>query len=113
MKVKFRAWFGGDIELVKPLKLIWHQTEVDIRLIIENDEEFSYPIEMILLDDDWIKELFIGLKGINGKEIYDGDLVRFRGSEDTFEVCYKGQAFYPDNLEASEIVGNIHEGVLN
>ncbi|QAR32688.1 hypothetical protein EP073_04465 [Geovibrio thiophilus] len=109
MKIKFRAWFTGDIELGKTLKFIWCKTEGDIRLVMENDEEISYSLEMVLLDDDWIKELFVGLKDINGKEIYEGDIVRFNQSGEIFEVKYDGQAFYLDNLNISEIIGNIHE----
>lgn len=113
MEVKLRTWFTGDIELGKPLKFIWCQTEESIRLVIEDDEGISYSLEMVLLDDDWIKELFVGLKDINGKEIYEGDIIRFNQSGETFEVKYDGQSFYPDNLKASEVIGNIHEGVLS
>lgn len=106
-EIKFRAWdidnkkYEYDIA-IRPINRI-------IGLEIFNND--MYPVEF-----RGIVEQYTGLTDKNGKEIYEGDIVRQVGGNLLCPVEFKYGGFVPftsdmmsfDN-DYCEVIGNIHE----
>lgn len=128
---KFRVWDTENKEMLKVQELDFKDTFYGGRLSIRTDQYNDYfDIE------DMILMQYTGLKDKNGKEIYEGDIVKvklYKGEEEKYfigKVEYFGSNFIVDadnnseyhiydldgfgidyryNLEDCEVIGNIYD----
>lgn len=128
MELKFRAWHKGNLENGEfiPFHTVKSPGVVRFEWISDlSKHPLNYDVGNILADDDWIVEQYTGLKDMNGKEIYEGDILQHNVGEYSFigARCKGVYQYYiqgeNDNYDLIdicdnnncdlEIIGNIHE----
>lgn len=97
-EIKFRAWDGKKMDY-------------DCR------DSLSIWNGILVPEGDHVPMQFTGLKDKNGREIYEGDLLRRPGFDSVWAVVWWQVGFYKHNQNAGhahidkdqEVIGNIHE----
>lgn len=110
---KFRAWNNSKCEWVDHNEFL-NEPEVSATVLLPSIFEFTH--------DDWVIQQFTGLIDKNGKEIFEGDVIKYRrfGKNEyaLAEVTFSDAAFYADYMLSdlmvfsvfeTEIIGNVFE----
>lgn len=121
-EIKFRAWDVNANKMLEPWQLSIHYPKVFVQKIKNGDGEVR-NVELMQ---------FTGLKDKNGKEIYEGDIVRVPDDYEEYgfmageqrEIYYLDGCFrlkpkkentrdrgntIMDDMDKCEIIGNIYE----
>ena len=117
-EIKFRVWDVGNKEMLEVQELDFESTFYGGRIAIRPDQYNDY-----FDTEDMILMQYTGLKDKNGKEIYEGDIVKIKDrDEDIGKVIYEHNGFSIDvtNMNKNygrvsfvnnfmEVIGNIYD----
>ena len=113
---KFRFWSEADKKYFTNISL---QLATDLWIVIHDEDGFP-KAAITDYDEEYVLEQYTGLKDENGKEIYEGDLVKEYWQKEPSVIVYFTDAYgFFDSYnnfhrlsitnELTSIVGNIHD----
>ena len=119
-KIKFRIWDIENKEMLRVQELDFEPTFYGGRIAIRPDQYNDY-----FDTEDMILMQYTGLHDKNGKEIYEGDIVKvtYKNETEIFEVRYDEEntcfrMYYKDlkfldfaieEVDLYEVIGNIYD----
>lgn len=71
-EVKYRLWCKERQEMIDIRKMYFEDGKLTTISCVDHDSDFEYFTE----DNDHVLMQYTGLKDVNGKEIYEGDILR-------------------------------------
>lgn len=71
-EVKYRLWCKERQEMIDIRKMYFEDGKLTTISCVDHDSNFEYFTE----DNDHVLMQYTGLKDVNGKEIYEGDILR-------------------------------------
>lgn len=130
-EIKFRAISKHDFKYIKKGQkgFMFYQQVIkdkedisELWFVMENNPDFRYRFDDVLLDDDWIKMQFSGLHDTRDKEIYEGDIIKLPNTH-ICVIAWKNAQLLPVAIKKrwgikkyehwiarnAEILGNIYE----
>lgn len=104
-EIKFRIWDIENKEMLKVQELDFEPTFYGGRIAIRPDQYNDY-----FDTEDMILMQYTGLRDKNGKEIYEGDIVKITGSKeiDIGKVIYEYNGFIVDVMNMDRFYGRVH-----
>jgi uncharacterized phage protein (TIGR01671 family) len=113
-EIKFRAWQKHHKQMVKVTRIDFNRN-----LITADYGEKTVPRFNTFEQDNFILMQYTGLKDKNGREIYEGDIVKSDNGEAIDKIVYKQGAFYVESIKRNlldellsdvetEVIGNIY-----
>jgi len=75
----------------------------------EIDDDWNFFAHCMENPQEYTIIQYTGLKDKQGKEIYQSDLIIWKGQKEPVEVIWKNQGWYPFVNNTTEIIGNIYE----